>query len=1012
MRRLLLIAFAFTCLLPFHDRGQGQQPKDKYAEHIAQTDPRSPDEERKAFHLPPGFEIQLVASEPEIKKPINIAFDARGRLWVTQSEEYPFPVKLGAPSRDTVKILDDFQADGRARKVTTFADNLNIPIGVLPVGNGDAALVYSIPDIWKMSDTQGAGKADKREVLYDKYGFADTHGMTGEFQMGFDGWVYACHGYSNTSTVAAKDGTKVRMESGNTYRFKPDGSHIEYWTHGQVNPFGLAFDPLGNLFSCDCHTRPVMQLLRGGWYPSFARPHDGLDFAPDMMTHDHGSTAIAGIAYYAAEQFPPEYRGNVFVGNVVTNRINRDRLERHGSTYQAIEMPDFVKCDDPWFRPVDIRLGPDGALYVADFYTKIIGHYEVPLTHPLRDNKHGRIWRIVYTGKGTVPLGALEDYTKFDDKKLFTALRDPNLTVRLTATHLLAARDRDTVGRLGSALLLTSDIPVQRVHLLWVLERQGQLQDDQLSEAVHDKEALVRVHALRVLANREKLTDAQRGQVFTALKDTDALVQRCAVEALATHAAAANMTPLLELRRAVPRDDSHLLYAARVALRDQLKVDAVWTALQRPLDARDKAAIADVCLGLPGPKAADFLLGYLKTIQSAQAEEARFVHHVARHGTKEVAQELVSVLATLRPARLEWQTEMFKAMQRGLQESGRPLSADGLALGRKIAVGLFDSSSIKATQAGVELAGSLKVVELEPDLLKMLVNRSLSPELRRAAAAALTSIDAKKHTPALAAVVENADEPLALREQVAGTLAGINQPAALDALVKVLPTAPAKLETTIASGLAGSRQGAEKLLDAVTAGKASPRLLLDSAIAAKLKQTKVPDLDGRVAKLTKGLPSADARLAKLIENRRAAFLKGKPDAARGKIVFETHCAACHIIANKGSKIGPQLDGIGIRGLDRLLEDILDPSRNVDQAFRTTSLTLTDGKIVSGLFLREDGEVLVLADDKGKEVRVPKETVDHRTTVQLSPMPANFGEQIIEADMVHVLAYLLEQRAKN
>jgi len=119
-----------------------------------------------------------------------------------------------------------------------------------------------------------------------------------------------------------------------------------------------------------------------------------------------------------------------------------------------------------------------------------------------------------------------------------------------------------------------------------------------------------------------------------------------------------------------------------------------------------------------------------------------------------------------------------------------------------------------------------------------------------------------------------------------------------------------------------------------------------------------------------------------------------------------------MIANKGSKIGPQLDGIGIRGLDRLLEDILDPSRNVDQAFRTTSITLNDGKIVSGLFLREDGEVLVLADDKGKEVRVAKETVDRKTTLQLSPMPANFGDQIIEADMVHLLAYLLEQRVKN
>ena len=179
----------------------------------------------------------------------------------------------------------------------------------------------------------------------------------------------------------------------------------------------------------------------------------------------------------------------------------------------------------------------------------------------------------------------------------------------------------------------------------------------------------------------------------------------------------------------------------------------------------------------------------------------------------------------------------------------------------------------------------------------------------------------------------------------------------------------------------------------------------------KLRQTKVPNLDARIAGLTKGLPSADARLAKLIETRRQAFVKAKPDVERGKLVFEQNCAACHVIANTGSKIGPQLDGIGIRGLDRLLEDILDPNRNVDQAFRTTSLTLTDGKIVSGLFLREEGAVLVLADQLGKEMRVQKDQVDQRTTLQLSPMPANFGEQIMDGDFVHLLGYLLEQRVK-
>jgi len=273
---------------------------------VAKTEARSPEEERRAFKLPPGFEAQLVAAEPDIHKPMNIAFDAKGRLWVTDTVEYPYPVTGDKRPRDTVKVLENFDETGRARKITTYADGLNIPIGVLPLPQPGVALVYAIPNIFRMADTDGDGKADRREVLMATYGSKDTHGMTNSFTLGYDGWVYACHGFSNDSHVRAKDGSEVRMNSGNVYRFRPDGSRVEMFSRGQVNPFGLCFDPLGNLYSADCHSRPQYLLLRGAYYPSFGKPDDGLGFGPEMIFHDHGSTGIAGTVHYDADHFPPQ----------------------------------------------------------------------------------------------------------------------------------------------------------------------------------------------------------------------------------------------------------------------------------------------------------------------------------------------------------------------------------------------------------------------------------------------------------------------------------------------------------------------------------------------------------------------------------------------------------------------------------------------------------------------------------------------------------------------------------
>ncbi|MBC7849459.1 MAG: dehydrogenase, partial [Chitinophagaceae bacterium] len=253
---------------------------DKFSANIRSTAARSPEEERLGFKLPEGFEISLFASEPQIGKPINFAFDAQGRMWVTQSFEYPFPSEPGKGT-DKLTILEDTDHDGKADKFTVFSDTLNIPIGVLPVNDG--AIVYSIPNIYKYTDSNGDGKVDNQKKLFGPFRINDTHGMINNLVRGYDGWIHSCHGYTNRDTIAGTDGEPISMISGNTFRFRTDGSRVEKTTDGRINPFGLVYDEKGYCYSTDCHTSPLYQLMRDADYTQWGK-EEGMGFAPDMTS--------------------------------------------------------------------------------------------------------------------------------------------------------------------------------------------------------------------------------------------------------------------------------------------------------------------------------------------------------------------------------------------------------------------------------------------------------------------------------------------------------------------------------------------------------------------------------------------------------------------------------------------------------------------------------------------------------------------------------------------------------
>lgn len=1126
-----------------------------FAAGVRTTEPLPPEEQIKAFKVPEGFEMQLVAAEPDLRKPMNMAFDAKGRLWITESREYPFPAPPDKAGRDTIRIFEDFDANGRARKVTVFAEGLNIPIGIYPYGNG--CIAWSIPNIWHFQDTDGDGKADKKEVFMGPFGWErDTHGNQASFRRGFDGWLYATHGFNNNSHVRARDGSEVRMNSGNTYRMAIDGSRIEQHTFGQVNPFGLCFDPMGHMYSADCHSAPIYQLIPGAYYPSFGKPDDGLGFAPTLLQHDHGSTAICGIVWVADDLWPEDLQGRMFIGNVMTSRLNHDTVSYVGSSPKAAEAPDFVTTTDPWFRPVDLQLAPDGALYIADFYNRIIGHYEVPLTHPGRDRERGRIWRLV-PKKGMRPL-ALKGS---DAKSLIEEMGSGSLTRRMLAMNTLV----DTVGA-GAAGELSSalrDAPAaQKVHLLWALHRVNKLSLEQLNEAARSQDTNVRVHALRILGAKARWSEEERAFVHKGLVDANPHLQRAAAEAVAAHPQLANVAPLLTLLEQTPAGDDHLRHTARVALRNQLRDGSAWAAVQKTtLPEASVQTLVGIATGIASAEAAEFLVDHLDKLPKEKDPQQRALRHIARYAPAQKTEKLAEFVQEKSRADIDLQLSILDSVQQGFAQRGleptapitrwalnlagetldenpawsyepidparpgknpwflqRRASSDGdkgatflcslppggesltgilrsrafeipsqitffiaghdgypdkpaggknrirlrdekthevLAEARPprndtaqktqwnlksadgkrgylevvdgdtgdayawLAVGRFepqlapfpriDPSALALRQkAAAEIASKFKGIALKPRLEAALVRPNTDSDVRPALASALLSLKPDDLlAPLVPALGETSLSP-ALRNNVARAI--VDRKDAESLLTNVFREAPSRVQTKVAQALAGSTTGAEKLLALVEDRVASPQLLLDRMTVDKISGLKKPDYIERIKKLTEGLSQNEAA-QKLIDQKRAEYKPQPNDIREGEAIYTANCGVCHKLNNVGQLVGPQLDGIGNRGLERLLEDILDPNRNVDRAFRTHVIALKDGDVVSGLPRREEGELLILADSLGKEVNVRKSEIESRRESESSLMPQNFGDLIPPDDFRKLIAFLLSKRGE-
>lgn len=1138
----------------------------QFAEHIRTTEFQTPEQERAGFKLPPGFEITLYASEPDIGKPINMEFDEKGRLWVTQSSEYPMAA-APAKGHDKITILEDSDGDGKADKFIPFAENLNIPIGIIPVQKG--AIAFSIPNIYQFTDLNGDWKSDEKKVILGEFGHQDTHGMVNNFIRGFDGWIYACHGFTNTSTIAGTDGDSITMVSGNTFRFQPDGSRVEQTSYGRVNPFGYTFDEWGYLYSVDCHSKPIYQLIRGAEYPHFGKKSPAMGFAPEMMSYELGSTALSGLVYYSGEQFPQEYRNSFYSGDVVTCRINRNTMSFTGSSPEAKRQEDFLISSDPWFRPVNIKTGPDGALYIADFYNRIIGHYEVPLDHPLRDRQSGRIWKITYKGDKKHKDNKLKDWSKASLAELIKNLNHPQLNLRMMiANQIVEGYGVKAVDQLTDKLKSSKTDSRSYVQTLWILFRLKALQDGVLDKALNHNDAVIRVHAFRILAEKTAIPLKYQEKALNALKDTSTHVQRVASEVLGKYPKAVAVKALLSVYAGAGEQDSHLKYTVLLAVRDNLKnTEVMKNVLAQNWNEEQLKVLIKVILDVPSKEAALFAMRYLQNHNLSHKELVSNLEYIGRYMDAENLTQPIEFIQKKFSDDLDGQYALFNTMQQGLRQRGgkltpsmkswgitlaqkslknisatsnlwsnKPLEQTGdpinpwstinhaiiaelpalkviwseingypptgilvspdFALPSSLALSVFDNDvhnteskigiskntvrirlakskkviasyravfnakmeakelmksvkfnlepykgqmaflevvdSTKTGSVGIgglipavlnipdkgvaetaarytlaaEIVSDYKVRELEPEMEMLAKARWADYKTRAAAAMALMNLNPAKHKALISEIFLSLDEGQLLKEKIAQVIGQDNSENRYVLLQKGFEGSQRSLQLAIATILVNSERGIDYLLTSVKQGDVKFDLLSELPVKEGLAANISSKQQKQIDQMSLGQASESEARKQLIASRLLDFDPTTVTLESGKAMFMQNCSMCHQIKGNGGMIGPQLDGIGNWGQKALTEKVLDPNRNISQAFRTYNIVLTNGKVLTGLYRREEGEVLVFANPGGQEFSVPKNEIKERKPSKYTLMPDQFSKTIAKKDFDALLKYLL------
>ncbi|MFN9437855.1 MAG: PVC-type heme-binding CxxCH protein [Planctomycetota bacterium] len=959
--------------------------------------PLSPAEALAKMQVPEGFRVELVASEPDILNPVAMAYDDAGRIYVTESFEYPR--QEAGPGRDRIKILEDTDRDGRVDRVKIFAEGLNIPSGIA-VGHG-GVWVANAPDILFLEDTNGDDVADKSTVIVTGFGRDDTHELPNALTWGPDGYLYGLNGVFNRSVVK-QFGREFDFTCA-LFRIHPRTKKFELFCQGTSNPWGVAFDSEGSAFVSACvidhlwHlTESAYYLRQGGPYP----PHTW--WAESIVKHKHQMAAYCGIEYFDSAAYPPAYRDKLYMGNIHGGCINVDRIQRSGATYQGFGEPDFLTSNDVWFMPVAQKVGPDGCLYVLDWYDRYHCYQDAKADPQGIDRGHGRLYRIVHEKRPEV---RYPDISRLDGPVLVQAIGDDNVFVRQRAQLELAERGATKDPKLADALekIVFSEAAMKtRMHSLWAMAGAGTLPSSLLTRLLSDTNPELRAWGVRLAGDHQPEDAALAKRIRTLASDADPRVR-------------------LQVAIAAPKLERNVADAGRIALATELDVlthsgddpilpRVVWQNMLPWIDRYPDMIQQALRDGVS--RDGDLLRGMLARIAAKWA--STLPTDVAQGDGKD---RLVSMLQ-LADAMLEKHPDgaavvVYPIVYRIL--NGEISMASGQSvlhpwLDQLRVHGAFVMDNPAWRQASLLARLICNESGAQTDATQRILDRAIPAELRR-------------ETLMFAAVHPNRSHRLAL-EQVLGDLVEGKQVGppfrdmaldlgiaraddeAIEILVHALPQLPSDVQAGIAERMCLREPGTTAFLQQVAAGHVRKELLGPNRV--RLLATEGSDsAKGLIAKVWGTVSTATSQEREDVVRRVADQLRwdARGNAEKGWVVYNRICGQCHVMHNQGAEVGPNITANGRGSYEQLLVSIFHPSLVIGDAYRSVTLRTEDGAIVTGLLVSRDDAKTVIKVQGGKETTIPAAEIAEFRQDTKSLMPEGLENQMTPQEMADLFALL-------